>query len=205
MAPLLLVCGLANATAIYTNPITITAADPTQTNRLSRNGIPQDWAGGEPFPGEIAGAGLHYHIVDLDLAALESGYTTYGEFIQISFDSTSATTFLSAYLGSYNPASKSTNWLGDAGTSGDAFGTDTVFFQVIVPTPQHLILVLNETAANAGLNFTPTNVLVEAFTDTQYTDLVPRPAVPEPGTLELLAGAVALMAARRFRRGRAVA
>ena len=65
-----------------------------------------------------------------------------------------------------------------------------------MPSGHHLILVLNETAAN-GLNQSG-NVLVEAFSDTNYTDL------PEPRTLELLAcGLALLLAARRFGRGAA--
>jgi len=188
--------GVAQATLIFADTISVTAGDPTQLGRLSRNGIPQDWSGGEAFPGVINPAtSYHYMTLDLDVAALEN--TSYGAFLQISFDSTAATTFLSAYLDSYDPLNLATNWLGDAGTSGNFFGVDPLFFQVVVPSGHHLILVLNESATNGGLNL-PGNVLVEAFSDTNYTDL------PEPRTLELLAcGLAVLLAARRFGRGAA--
>ena len=197
MAAFFFMYGVAEATLIFTDTISVTAGDPTQQGRLSRNGIPQDWSGGEAFPGVINPAiAYHYTTLDLDVAALEG--TAYGAFLQISFDSLTANTFLSAYLDSYDPLNLATNWLGDAGTSGNFFGVDPLFFQVVVPNGHHLILVLNDTTSNgAGLNQSG-NVLVEAFLNTNYSD------VPEPRTLELLAcGLVVLVAARRFGRGAA--
>src|SRR5450432_4059187 len=133
IAALFLTCGLADATVIYTSSISITSADPTQLGRLSRAGVSQDWDGGEDFPGVInPGSTYHYRTLDLDLTALEAGYTDYGVYIQIDFDSTASTTFLSAYLNSYSPPDLQTNWLGDPGFSGNFFGVDPLFFQVIV-------------------------------------------------------------------------
>jgi len=204
MAALFLTCGLADATVIYTGSMSITATNPTQLGRLSRNSIPQDWTGGEPFPGVINPATTyHYTTLDLDLTALEAAYDNYGEFIQIEFDSTVATTFLSAYQDAYLPNSSGspnfgfdTNFLGDPGGSGNYFGVDVQFFQVIVSSPHHLILVLNESTTNGGLNL-PGIVTVEAFSDTEYTDLIPRATVPEPATWCLLVCGMALLAARR--------
>jgi hypothetical protein len=124
---------------------------------------------------------------------------SYGGFIQIDFDSTATTTFLSAYLDAYSPSNKATNWLGDAGTSGNSFGVDPLFFQVVVPSGHDLVLVFNETTTNAGLNL-PGVVTVEAFADTLFTDLSPLspPSVPEPNTLSLLMCGVAFAAACRF-------
>ncbi len=206
MAASFLLCGFAEATAIYSNTISIAAGDPTQLGRLSRGGIPQDWSGGEDFPGVLnTTTSYHYFTVDLDLDALESGYTDYGGFLQVSFDSTFSTTFLSAYEDTYAPdpvapnRGLDTNWLGDPGFSGNFFGTDPVFFQVIVPSTHHLILVLNESVTNGGLG-QPGTVLVEAFTDTEFTDLTPRSSsVPEPGTWALLMCGMVLLAVRRYR------
>jgi hypothetical protein len=200
--------GVVQATLIDTiNNVAVTAADPTQLGRLSRNGVPQDWTGGEDFPGVInTTTSYHYTTIDLDLEALETGFV-FGGYLQISFDSLSANTFLSAYLDSYAPDSAGapnfgfdTNWLGDPGTSGNFFGTNPVFFQVTVPSASHLILVLNQTATGTtGLGPAANQILVEAFADTDFTDLT----VPEPGTLELLACGMILLVARRLRRGSA--
>ena len=88
IAASVLMCGLAQATVIFTGSLQIGGGDPTQLGRLSRNGLPQDWSGGEPFPGVINPAtSYHYTTLDLDLGALEAGYA-FGGFLQIIFDST---------------------------------------------------------------------------------------------------------------------
>ena len=194
MAALFMMCGVAKATVIYTGVMTIGATDPTQLGRLSRNGEPSDWSTSKAFPGVInTGISYHYTTLDLDLSALESAYSSYGAYLQINFDSTAATTFLSAYLNSYSPFNLATNYLGDAGFSGNSFG-NPLFFQVVVPSTNHLMLVLNESTSGGGLNL-PGGLVVEAFVDTAFTDL-PAP-VPEPGTWALLACGMALLVARR--------
>src|SRR5262245_27252913 len=65
-AAFLLTCGIAHATLIFSGTISVSAGDPTQLGRLSRNGVAQDWAGSEPFPG-IINPGTTYHYVTLDL------------------------------------------------------------------------------------------------------------------------------------------
>src|SRR5438132_8746459 len=87
LAAFFLTCGLAEATLLYENPLTITGADPTQLGRLSRSGIPSDWSVAKPFPGVINPAtSYHYTTIDLDLDALEAPYVAYGGLIQISLD-----------------------------------------------------------------------------------------------------------------------
>ena len=201
IATLCLMCGFANATVIDTETLTLTSADPTQMGRLNRNGIISDWSGPKPFPGVVNPATpYHYITCDLDVGALEAGLGfSYGGFIQIDFDSTAATTFLSAYLDAYSPSNLAANYLGDEGASGNFFGVDPRFFQVVVPSGHDLVLVFNETTTNGGLNL-PGDVTVEAFADTLFTDLSPlSPApVPEPSTLSLLMCGIAFAAARRF-------
>ena len=196
MVAFFLMGGLAQATTISIDTMSVSTSDPTQLGRISRNGVPGDWSVNPAvFPGVInATTSYHYSTLDLDLDALEAGLGfSYGGFVQLEFDSVSTTTFLSAYLDSYNPANLAANYLGDPGTSGNFFGTDPLFFQVIVPAGHDLILVLNETTPNGGLNM-PGIVTVEAFSDTNFTDLA---AVPEPGTLALVGCGVAALLNRR--------
>jgi len=203
MASLFLLLGAAQATTIYTGTISLSASDPTQMGRLVRGGVAQDWTGGETYPGiNNLDLSLHYQTIDLDLGALESSYASFGGYIQISFDSVTTYTFLSAYLGSYDPSSKSSNWLGDAGFSGNDWGVNPLFFQVQVSSGSHLILLLNETFPDAGLGLTGT-VTVEAFTDTSYTDLVLVSSVPEPQTWAMLLGGLGLLPLLKRRRAAA--
>lgn len=182
-----LCCGAASATVVTSFDAAVEASDPTQHGRISRNGILQDWVGSEPFGGLInSGVSYRYHVYDIDLTAAEGG--SYGGYVQIDFDSVTANTFLAAYLGSYDPSSEASmaaTWLGDAGTSGNYFGVDPLYFQIYVPQNLHLFLVLNDTsAAGAGVGQHGT-ITVEAFKDTDYTDL------PEPGTVALSLAALA--------------
>jgi PEP-CTERM motif len=183
-------CATARATLILDVSSAITLTDPTQSGRLSRNGIPQDWAGTEPFPGLVNTTTVyHYHTYAID--ALTAGL---GPFMQISFDSIPANTFVSAYSMFYHPNSVvggnlgfDTNWLGDAGFSGNSFGVDPVFFQVMVPLGSSLVVVVNTTAAANGGIGDPFHLLVESFTDTNFTDAPS--AVPEPSTYGLFGAA----------------
>jgi hypothetical protein len=191
-AAFFLICGLAHGAVIYTDVMTITAGDPTQLGRLSRSGVPSDWSVQKTFPGVInTTTSYHYTTLDLDLPALSAPFVD-GVFIQTDVDSPYATTFMSAYLNFYDPTNLAMNYLGDDGSSGQFTG-DPSFFQVVVPYGNHLILVLNESTPNGGLNL-PAGVTVEAFADTAYTD---PSATPEPGTWVLLTGGMAFLALRR--------
>jgi hypothetical protein len=193
----LLLAGFAcSATTLLDTSSALTLTDPTQMGRLSRNGIPQDWAGSELFPGVINTATLyHYTVFSLNVGS--------NAFIQVDFDSVSANTFVSAYRGAYLPNSGGgpnfgfdANWLGDAGFSGNFFGTDPVFFQVIVPVNNNLLVVVNNTAAGAGGVGDPFRLIVEGFVDTNFTE------APEPSAFFLLMGGAALLAAVSGRSGR---
>jgi hypothetical protein len=171
----LLVLTLSLATAIAQADVlldvngALVAGDPTQLGRLSRNGVLQDWAGTEPFPGAVNPAvTYHYHTHTVNV-----GITPY---IQIEFDSATPNTFVAAYVTSYNPNSAGapnygfdTNWLGDAGSSGNFFGIDPRYFNVIAPLNSTLVVVVLETAV-AGLN-QPYRLMVEGFTDRNFTSL----------------------------------
>jgi hypothetical protein len=199
---LTLSCGMAQATVITTITDFLVATDPTQTGRLSRNGIAQDWSGGEAFPGVI-NTTIVYHY---QTYSINVGNTP---FIQIEIDSLSTNTFLAAYDTAYLPNSGGTpnlgfdtNWLGDAGSSGNFFGTDPLFFQVIVPANHNLILVVNQTATGTtGLgNTNPYTITVEGFIDSAFTDPA---AAPEPAGVLLSSGGLLVLSLAGFARKRA--
>jgi hypothetical protein len=190
-------CGAVQATEIASGTVQVSATDPLQLGRLSRDGVPSYWGDITPASTINNATSYHYKTIDLNLDALEAGYD-FGSFFQITFDSTSTTTFLSAYLDTYTPANILANWLGDPGTSGNYFGPDAITFQVTAQAGHHLVLVMNETTPNGGLNM-PGNYLVEAFSDTEYTDLAVA-AVPEPATWGLLIGGLGLVGVAGKRR-----
>src|SRR5689334_3378232 len=92
-----LFAALANATVLADISSALTSADPTQLGRISRNGIASDWSTPKPFPGVInPTTSYNYHTYSVNVQA--------GSFVQVLIDSLSANTFVSAYLGSYNPS-----------------------------------------------------------------------------------------------------
>jgi hypothetical protein len=223
LGSLVLSGGLARADVLYDNLITLVSADPTQLGRLSRNGIIADWSFQEAFPGVLnPNVSLHYEAIAVTVPQGES-------FLQISIDSNNANIFASVYDTSYNPdplalnRGLDVNYMGDAGGSGNFFGTSPRFFQVVDQTAANsssggtVIVVLNETVTNGGLN-SPVELTVEGFADTCFDDTVPDPTcqapspggggtggdggttdVPEPSTFTLL-GAPLLALALVYRR-----
>ena len=148
---------------------TLSATDSIQLGRISRTGIPSDWSSPKPFPGAInTTVGYRYEVFVVNVGFLP--------FIQIDFDEMGGTEslFASAYLNSYNPLSMATNYLGDAGFSGNEFGIPTTF-QVIVPAIQNLVVLVNDTTPDGAGIGTKFNILVEGFANTQFDD-VPEPA-----------------------------
>ena len=194
---LFLSAGSAYAVPILDITDSVSLSDPTQQGRLSRDGVPSDWSGAKAFPGVInTGTTYHYRTYLLDLTNVG-----FAQFIQISIDSLQADMFISAYQDAYLPNSAdspnfgfNTNYLGDAGFSGDPFPGDPNFFQVIVPAGHMLMLVVNNTgASNLGVG-EMYHLTVEAFADSEFTD-----PVPEPATMLLSATGLALIALKRAR------
>jgi hypothetical protein len=192
-----LVCGTASAATLLNVTDMLTDTDSTQLGRLSRNGLPQDWAGSEAFPG-VFSIGTSYFY--------QTYFVNVGEraFVQISLDDVATSEFVSAYVGAYSPNSAGspnfgfdTNWLGDAGTSGNYFGVDPVFFQVIVPANSTLVVVVNNTTGGAlPVSNGTYNLLVEGFYDQDYSES------PEPSGAILMTaalGALGLFGRRVYR------
>lgn len=199
---LFLFCGVASADTLLSISDTLTSSDPTQLGRLSRNAIPQDWVGSEPFPGVINTAVSYFY----QTYSVNVGADT---FVQITFDDVATSEFASAYVGAYLPNSAGapnfgldTNWLGDAGSSGNLFGVDPLFFQVIVPANSNLVVVVNNTTGGASLPATngTYNLLVEGFIDQNFTDAPPTTATPEPSGVGLTTAALGVIGLAQLRR-----
>jgi len=188
---------LASATIIFDVNSTMTAGDPTQLGRLTRNGVPSDWSTVKAFPGVTnASTSVHYEMFSI--------FVGLGNFLQIDFDDPGAAFFVSAYLGSYSPNPVAANrgldinYMGDAGFSGNSFGNPG-FFQVVAPVNGTVILVVNDpstTNAALGQSF---HLTAESYIDTQFTD--PPAGAPEPATAYLsLAGFLLLVVLMRRKR-----
>jgi len=167
--------------------------DPIQWGRISRHGEPQDWIGSEPFGGIVnPDWQFHYHTYTIPAATL-----SHGRYVQIHLDDLGlqqGNVFVSAYANSYDPTSLSTNWLGDAGTSGNLAGTNPVFFQVLVPAATDLVIVVWNTDPVGGLGVGERfRLLAEQFEDVTYSEPVaptinvsPSNAQVKPGKATLL-------------------
>lgn len=207
----LLLASLLTGTAAHADALVLT--DPLQFGRLSRNGIAQDWShftgnpatDGEPYPGVInPTTPYHYRQYFYNVGS--------NPFVEISIDSLAATTFFSAYQTYYNPGDLAQDWLGDAGSSSNyafdavpADAQDPRYFQVVAGINTTLIVVVNESTTNGGLDL-PFTLQLTGHTDSQYsdgigTDLSAVPAasrIPEPSTVLLLLAPLAVAASRRI-------
>lgn len=184
--------------------VVITASDPVEKGRPSRNGLPQDFDGTEPFPGFINPT-LSYHFHPYTINVGLNPYVT------ITFDSLSPNTFLSAYQSAYYVTAPQTTWLGDAGTSGNYFGTDPLSFSFIAAINSTVVLILNETTPNAGLNYSPALVYAQLSSDRDYDNTVDvaitsgGQVIPEPATLALFGAPLVGLALVRRRRAKGAA
>jgi hypothetical protein len=124
-------------------PVTgsITTGDPTQTGRLQRNGITSSCAVPKAAPPLNDAIVRHF---DSYSFTNNSGAAACATFNVTS--GCGANLFYATYLGSYNPASLTQNYLGDPGFS--FAGTAT--WSVTVPAGQTVVLVIHEVTANSG-------------------------------------------------------
>ena len=158
----------------------------TQTGRLSRNGVPQDFSGSEVFPGSN-NAGVTFNYITFTLSSAQLGSL---RDVQIELDTQGLGLFASAYLNSYNPPSASnpggsfaTNWLGALGSSADyssgntpTGSPDIAFCGATVPANSNLVVVLATSGANGAGAGTPFDLRIEGFSNVLYSDAVPEPS-----------------------------
>ncbi len=178
----LFAANLASATVILTGTYTWTGTELGESQRLFRDGIESTFAAPKSYPGSQPTTDGGYTIVGVLGFGLEAWLD-----ILITSTSPCCESFVAAYLDSYDPANQSLNYLGDGGRSPSIdFGSE--HFQVIVPAGHSLVLVgqtVRSLALAAGNNF--------SF----VVDQVP---IPEPGTLSLAVGGLALLLAAVRRR-----
>lgn len=145
----------------FTGTTSLTGGDPTQATRLFRDGVPSNWAVAKAFPG-TSGAGTYsYHTYTVTPG-------TALQFVQIIVDDPAGVLFVAAYQNSYT-GPNATNYLGDAGSSGNPFPGIARSFQVVVPPGNSVVVVAMEVNPGGGVgnNF---KVLIEGFADVNYTN-----------------------------------
>jgi hypothetical protein len=106
------------------------AGDPTQVGRLTRDGVPSVCPG-KAFPGPFGSTTLAYKTFNV----VNTTAVPICAKINQNVGTCGTNVFMAAYNGSYNPASMSTNYLGDAGSSA------TGSFQVTIGAGGTLVLV----------------------------------------------------------------
>jgi hypothetical protein len=168
-------CMVCRGAVIFDSGVTaLSPADPTQFGRISRDGVTSDWSVPKTFPGTINPTTPYTY-------QTYSVFDQFFKYVQVTFDSVAIDTFSAAYLGTYDPTNQSQSYLGDPGFSGNFFGTDPLVFQVVVPIPNNVVILVNETDEN-GVG-APFHIIVEGFTNTNFDDTI----TPEPSAQSLAA------------------
>lgn|GEM_PF-6452156 len=128
----------------------IASTDPTQTNRITRNGVPSD-CNGKAFPGkqDAVGSELPRHY-DQYTFTNTSGAP---QCVQVTLNANNAGVHSVAYLGSFNPADISQNYIGDLGITYTANTNASYSFNV--PAGATYVVVVHETTSNGpAFNYT---------------------------------------------------
>jgi hypothetical protein len=165
-----------------------TDADPTMDARLFRDGSPSVAGTLKPFPGTFD------ELVSFRTFTFVNPLATANNFLASITGVSGTNTFFSLYLNAFNPASISSNYLGDSGNSCSAATCPVAQteFGVTVAGNATVVLVANsiDDVAIDGDNFTWTQRWQ-----------APTVVIPEPSTYALVAtGLVALIGVARRRR-----
>jgi len=126
----------------------ILSTDPTQSPRVTRDGIPSTCAAPKAYPGDISAGNFHYKTYTVQ------NISGAAECVTFNFTNPDATStnqvFLVAYLGSFNPANIGANYLGDTGSSSAQGILQTM--SVNIPAGATVTLVTSEVTANSTFN-----------------------------------------------------
>jgi hypothetical protein len=122
----------------------ITAADPTQTVRLFRDGVVSQCGTSKACPGTSGAGTRHYDSYTYTNTAGTSRCVTVD--VTPNCVEAGAAILTEAYLGTFNPASVCTNFLADAGVDPPNGGTATYSFDV--PAGATFVVVVNELNSN---------------------------------------------------------
>jgi hypothetical protein len=129
-------------------PITgdIAAGDTTQVNRLTRDGNTSSCGTNKAFPGETAAATIRFDTYTFTNPSPNPDCVKVT--IAANFGAHSV-----AYLNSYDPANKGTNYLADLGIAYGGNNNPASYF-VNVPAGATYVIVVTETAVGVGGNYT---------------------------------------------------
>jgi hypothetical protein len=122
----------------------ITSSDPAQpTQRLFRDGQASACGDGDTCDAPIAGGPFHYDAYTLNNNTAVQQCVTVA--VNTACTGTNAI-FVGAYLGTFDPNSVCTNWIGDLGWSPEPARS----FTAQVPAGQNLAVVVSAVTANTG-------------------------------------------------------
>ena len=152
----------------------LTASDPTQADRIGRNGFPSTCAGKNSPGGGFPGMHRYETFTFTNTAGAPRCYTVTinaqlggpGDIESVAYDQT------------YDPANIDANYLGDTGISGLGTTVDTASYSFTVPAGHNFVIVVNGTGDNLSSPFSGT---VSGFIDNNAGpgDCTTIPAAPE--------------------------
>lgn len=173
----LLVVGAASAQTFNFNH-TWDNTEATMATRLFRDGIPSVFGITKAFPGTSGGPGIRFvtYTITNNLGGAARLDTT-----TTSLDNATINSFTAVYLGAFNPASLSTNYFGDEGSSPGTAATSASYGPFANGATITIVAMSLTSTPTVGYNIQATLT-----------------AVPEPASMAALGlGALALIRRRR--------